>query len=898
MTSPNASRESVIRVKPFHFVHVLDSNTNVTRLEVGPQTITLKDHEELVLQPAKMVTVPPRHFCIIANPVVVENGKAVIDQHGQAKLRLGDKEIRFEQPEPFPLYPGEELVGARVSPLTVVEPDTALRLRAVREFNDTPDAKEPVDRKAGEGAPDAKPIARRPGDEWFFFGPSTYRPRIEVEVVETVRAVVIKPNTALRLRARKECKDHTGTTRKAGEEWLVRDTGAYLPGVDEVVVTEVAAAVLTDKTALHLRAIRSFTDVHKKERKAGDEWLVTLQMAETHIPDVYEEVVGVVAITTLNDRQWCIVVNPIGSDGKPQLGKREVRKGLTSFFLHPGEELEGDAVRDVIVLKEDEALLLEATEAFAEGADPSSKHKAGDRWMIRGPADYIPPATVRIVERRSAIPLDKNEGIYVRDLRTGKVRLVRGQTYLLAEHEQLWEKPLPPVVEELLGSGHDPLAERSAYHADTGAALRRAAVTFRQEEPAQREPSPVQRNRTRAVRFNVPQNAACQVYNFETGSSRVVFGPDLVILEPDEEFTVLSLSGEKPKVPNKIKALALLLGPDFMTDHVVVETADHTQLTVELSCNWQFDVDRSTPAAASRLFQVPDFVGDACKSVASRVRSAVAAVPFDEFHRNSARIIRAAVFGLDEHEKVKDRFNFPANGLVITNIDIRKVEPVDNETRKSLMESVKLAIKITTDAQKAEAELKASLQQQEGEAELTDRKLAASQKSEEERRKLLGLEAQSAAVKATGLAIATAKAEAEAQGIRGNAEVARAQQEVAAAKIRQDAELAHKKAQQEADLAFQKQRNQLEVGHAKAMAAIETESLKDSMEAVKPETLVALAKAGPEHRVELLRALGIKATVFTDGKTPINFLALSQALVGENGGTGTGVLPLPQPVQR
>lgn len=43
--------------------------------------------------------------------------------------------------------------------------------------------------------------------------------------------------------------------------------------------------------------------------------------------------------------------------------------------------------------------------------------------------------------------------------------------------------------------------------------------------------------------------------------------------------------------------------------------------------------DKADPAAAAKLFSIPDFVGDACKAIASRVRGAVAGVPFDEFHK-------------------------------------------------------------------------------------------------------------------------------------------------------------------------------------------------------------------------------------------------------------------------
>ena len=43
--------------------------------------------------------------------------------------------------------------------------------------------------------------------------------------------------------------------------------------------------------------------------------------------------------------------------------------------------------------------------------------------------------------------------------------------------------------------------------------------------------------------------------------------------------------------------------------------------------------DKSDEKDASKIFSVPDFVGDACKAIASRVRGAVAGVAFDDFHK-------------------------------------------------------------------------------------------------------------------------------------------------------------------------------------------------------------------------------------------------------------------------
>ena len=95
---------------------------------------------------------------------------------------------------------------------------------------------------------------------------------------------------------------------------------------------------------------------------------------------------------------------------------------------------------------------------------------------------------------------------------------------------------------------------------------------------------------TRVVTFQIPNNAAVQIYDYKSKRSRVVFGPDLVMLEPNEEFTRMSLSAGKPKKANMIMTLALLLGPDFCTDIITVETSDHARLQLQLSYNWHFDV--------------------------------------------------------------------------------------------------------------------------------------------------------------------------------------------------------------------------------------------------------------------------------------------------------------------
>ena len=88
---------------------------------------------------------------------------------------------------------------------------------------------------------------------------------------QVIKAQVIKPNEALKLRARVDFTAN-GVQRTVGEEWLVTASGAYMPHVEEEVVGKVKARVLTEKVALHLEATKTFVDVFGKERKAGQQW--------------------------------------------------------------------------------------------------------------------------------------------------------------------------------------------------------------------------------------------------------------------------------------------------------------------------------------------------------------------------------------------------------------------------------------------------------------------------------------------------------------------------------------------------------------------------------------------------------------------------------------------------
>jgi major vault protein len=852
------SEMAIFRVPPYYYLHVIDQTTNITRVETGPKTFVRQDNEVVVVSPTQMITIPPRHYCVVSSPVARDEDGTILYEGDsqQVLLRHGEQEVRTAQ-TPFPLYPGETITTP-VTKLAIVPADHALRVEAVLDCVDH------------DG------IKRTAGDQWLFEGPGTYIPTVSAKVVEKITAQIVGPNQALRLRASKETTDREGKARVTGEEWLMKSTGAYLPGVYEEIVDLVDSYVLTEKNALHLRANESYVDDFGKAHKAGEEWLITQKDTEAYIPDVHETVVAIVDITTLTNRQYAVILDPVDEQGTPQLGAKKLVRGPSTFFLQPGECLEA-GVQNIHVLGEDEGLILRAMQSFTDTSDPDDAvvRLPGDRWMIRGPTEYVPPVEVEVVQKRCAIPLDSNEGIYVRNTKTGKVRAVIGETYMLNQHEELFEKVLPPNVEQLISSQKDPLADRS----DRGGRRNRGGDA----EGSSSKP----RDRTRVVSFRVPHNAAVQIYDFQSKTARVAFGPDLVMLGPDEHFTVLSLSGDKPKKPNCIKALCLLLGPDFCTDIIQIETSDHARLQLQLSYNWCFNVDKTNPDEAPKIFSVPDFVGDMCKAVASRVRGAVAQVQFDDFHKNSARIIRASVFGLDEDGKVRDSFTFPNNKLTITSIDIQSAEPVDQRTRDALQKSVQLAIEITTNSQEATARHEAERREQAAKGALERQKIDDQASAEEQKKKLLQLQAESAAVESTGQAKAEAQSRAEAARIEGEAAVAQAELKAKAVEIESQSDLSRLEAARISELDYMKKQNDLEIDKKRELMTLEVGRYEKMMAAIGRETVVAMARAGPDAQVKLLQSLGLKTTIITDGKTPINLLNAAAGLIGAGTTTST-----------
>ncbi|KAN0031340.1 hypothetical protein ACTA71_010429 [Dictyostelium dimigraforme] len=396
------------KVPPFHYIHVLDTNIQIVKMIEGPISYLVKEHEKIVIQPTKMHVIQNNEYCIIESPVIRDQDKktVLIDKYGQAKLKHGSREIRFESGEPFPLYPGESIVG-KISPLTVILNNEAIVIRALVDFLDTKTSK-----------------LISAGDEWLMYGPATYKPRVEEYVKEIRKAFIVKPHNALKIMATNDFKDKVyKQQRKSGDEWLMAVEGPYILDAYEKLVEIVEPYVLDDNNSIHVVANRKFMDGGNDggiERKKGDKWLLTKQDTTLFIPQPCVTVEKVVPVTTLTQLDYVIITDPYDEEtSAPLLGKKKIVRGPKNFFQKPGETI--SVIKQALILEPEDAVYVKVLEEFEDSFFVNNTlknvtRKSGTKYLVYGPCEYVPPLSVQVLKKTKAIISNEQFQIYIFDL--------------------------------------------------------------------------------------------------------------------------------------------------------------------------------------------------------------------------------------------------------------------------------------------------------------------------------------------------------------------------------------------------------------------------------------------------------------------------------------------------
>jgi major vault protein len=325
----------------------------------------------------------------------------------------------------------------------------------------------------------------------------------------------------------------------------------------------------------------------------------------------------------------------------------------------------------------------------------------------------------------------------------------------------------------------------------------------------------------------------------------------------------------------------LRLGSDFISDAVEVKTSDHARLMLKLTYSWRFDIDKDSIDHLNKIFQVKDFVGDCCKAIASRIRGIVSSVNFDSFHKDSSNIVQNGVFGKDSTTgKLKKPLIFKANRLHITNVDILSQEPIDTKTREILNESMTLSMKTNLQIQQSEAKHREERANQEANGKVERKKIEDNTEAETKRLILLQLRSDNDQIQTCGLAESQTKAKCSEQEILAESDLDKTKHDFEAEKIRKQTELEKKKRIYSQEISHLKRMSDLEVEKSEKLAESTVEKIRIMVNAIGKDTLVEMAKAGPDAQASLLKSLGVKSLLVTDGKNPINLFNTANGLIG------------------
>ncbi|MCA9694331.1 MAG: hypothetical protein R3A51_10750 [Nannocystaceae bacterium] len=381
----------------------------------------------------------------------------------------------------------------------------------------------------------------------------------------------------------------------------------------------------------------------------------------------------------LGPKNFCILFD---ADGNPRIvkGPARVFPGPADTFMYRGSRRR---VYDAYELGEHQALWVriitsigrtELAQRLPPGTELKREHyEAGAELLVRGlPSVFFPFIEGEILNPESrephvgndhenviinAVGIDQKSGIYVRDLGTGMVKMIRGETSYLV----------------------DPRAEE---HVHRRVVSEQWNLWIAHAEPHKQATSAVVT--PWAISVTIPNNEAILITSRH--GRRVAVGPRTELLEYEEQLTPLRFSKGPIKDGSKTVTTCFLriTGCRFC-DTLELESADFVKFKVRLGVSGHFAGD------PERWFNVEDPVKLLADSVRARLREAARGQRALQIMGELPALVRATLFGESE------AWAFSENGMVVERVDVLQVNISDNslaETFASVQrEAVSLQLK-------------------------------------------------------------------------------------------------------------------------------------------------------------------------------------------------------------
>ena len=417
----------------------------------------------------------------------------------------------------------------------------------------------------------------------------------------------------------------------------------------------------------------------------------------------------------LGEKEFCVLIDPDG--------KREIKVGPARVFPGPYDTFMTKGSRnrtyDAYELLPQRALWLRVISSISR-EDMAAKmprgvqldkemYYPGDEILLSGVSGFffpfneievLSPQTGEAVVGNDhssvfieAIGIDQKSGIYVRDLTTGEVRLIRGkQSYLVDPRKEIHITRTLSIAEWNLWIAP------SEPHKITNKSMMTPW----------------------AVSIIVPHNTA--VLATSAAAQRVIEGPCVTLLEYEETLVPLRLSTGTPKSDeHPLQTCFLRTVGNRVSDIIEVETSDFVRIHIRTSYSVTFLRDHK-----DKWFNCENYIQVMCDHLRSIVRSRMRTIALSSLWPQVSQVVRDTILGPrgtePGSEGRKGRF-FADNGMLVTEVEILEAEIQDSviaELMKNVQrESVMLAIGDRQAQEKVtSAKLRSELEKQQTELQM------------------------------------------------------------------------------------------------------------------------------------------------------------------------------------
>ncbi|MBI3273108.1 MAG: hypothetical protein HYZ53_29230 [Planctomycetes bacterium] len=377
----------------------------------------------------------------------------------------------------------------------------------------------------------------------------------------------------------------------------------------------------------------------------------------------------------LGEKEYCVLID---ADGKREIkvGPARVFPGPYDTFMSVGSR---NRVYDAYELLPQRALWLRVISPIARAELAQRLPRAfvlekdayfpGDELLLTGVSTFffpfneievLSPETGQAVVGNDharifieAVGIDQKSGIYVRDLTTGEVRLIRGkQSYLVDPRKEVQITRIVPADDWNLWIAANEPHKRTA-----------TAITT-----------------PWALSITVPNNTAILVTS--ANARRVVEGPCVTLLGYEETLCSISLSMGTPKTDDRLLKTCFLrtLG-NRVSDVITVETFDFVKVNIRVSYSVTFLAEQR-----EKWFNHENYVQVMCEHLRSLVRSRSRALSLTQLWPQLPALVRDTVLGEPKDGRRPGR-SFAENGSVVTEVEVLSAV-IENRDVAELMQRV------------------------------------------------------------------------------------------------------------------------------------------------------------------------------------------------------------------